>query len=134
MKVRFQYTDHSEWEGPPEQAHASPDEGIVRMFAIDDYDHILTFTYQDVYYLYQVEDGWLFGACTPWREFVISPGVAGCDGKEIPFELPERAVVRHGETVSQEEAVKFGLIGAVDEKILHLKKRVEVVRCRDCAR
>ncbi len=132
MKVRFQYVDHTEWEGPPEDAHNSPDMGIIRMYAIDDHEYVLSFEYQDIYYLYPVEEGWLFGACTPWREFILCPGVAGCDGKERPFDLPERAVVRHGETVSQKEALKFGLIKTIDEKILHPKKRIEVNRCKDC--
>ncbi len=132
MLVRFQYTDHSEWEGPPEDAHLSPDKGIIRMYAIDEYDCTLTFTYQDIYYLYPVGDGWLFGACTPWREFILFPGVRGCSGDERPFDLPERAVVRHGETVSQEEAVKFGLIKTVTTKVLDEKKRIKVNRCKDC--
>ena len=34
MKVRFQYVDHSEWEGPPEDAHTAPDLGINRMRTI----------------------------------------------------------------------------------------------------
>lgn len=134
MKVRFQYTDHTEWEGPPEEAHLSPDKGIVRMYAIDDHDYTVTFTYQDIYYLYPVEDDgcWLFGACNPWREFILRPGQAGCNGEPRPFELPESAVVRHGETVSQEEAVKFGLIKSVDQKELHPKREINVKRCRDC--
>ncbi len=132
MKVRFQYVDHSEWEGLPEEAHLSPDKGIIRMLAIDDFDYVLSFEYQDIYYLYPAESGWLFGGCTPWREFILIPGVAGCDGKERPFKLPENAVVRHGETVSQEEAVKFGLIETVDEKVLHKKKRIEVETCEVC--
>ena len=132
MKVRYQYTDFSEWEGPPEDAHKSPDKGIVRMFAICDHDTELTFTYQDVYYLYPVEDGWLFGACTPWREFILRPGQLGCSGDPIPFDLPERAVVRHGETVSQEDAVKFGLLSHAEEKLLHKKERIKVNKCKDC--
>ncbi len=130
MKVRFQYTDHSEWEGPPEDAHLSPDKGIVRMFAICDHDTVLTFVYQDIYYLYPKDGGWLFGGCNPNTEFILYPGVAGCEGKERPFALPEGAVIRHGETVSQEEAVKFGLIKTVDEKTLHHKRRIET--CKEC--
>lgn len=132
IKVRFQYTDHTEWEGPPKDAHKSPDKGIIRMFAIDDVGNKLTFTYQDIYYLYSVKGGWLFGACTPWREFILRPGQIGCEGEEVPFELPERAVERYGETVSQEEAVKFGLIGSVDEKVLHAKRRPAVKKCKEC--
>ena len=130
MKVRFQYADHTEWEGAPEDAHESPDKGIIRMFAICDFDYVLTFEYQDIYYLYPKDGGWLFGGCNPWREFILMPGVAGCDGKERPFSLPENAVIRHGETVSQEEAVIFGLIETVDEKTLHAKRRIET--CKDC--
>ncbi len=135
VKLQFQYTDHTVWEGPPEDAHESPDKGVIRMVVTDDHDYVLEFVYQDIYYLYPEYgegDGWLFGACTPWREFIIRPGVAGCDGKQRPFNLPVYAVVRHGETVSQEEAVKFGLIATVDEKVLHEKKRIEVNRCKDC--
>ena len=132
MKVRFQYTDFTEWEGPPEDAHKSPDKGIVRMIAICDSGYETWFTYQDVYYVYKVEDGWLFGGCNPWREYVLRPGVSGSNGTVRPFNLPERAIVRHGETVSQEDAVKFGLIKAVDSKLLHKKRQIEVNRCKDC--
>lgn len=131
MRVRFQYTDHTNWEGPPEDAHKSPDKGIVRMYAICDHDTVLTFEYQDIYYLYPSDGGWLFGGCNPWREFILYPGVAGCDGKERPLVLPDNAVIRHGETVSQEEAVIFGLIETVDEKTLHAKRRIET--CKDCS-
>ena len=130
MKVKFQYTDHTEWEGPPEDAHLSPDKGLVRMIVTDDEGYILTFVYQDIYYLYPKDGGWLFGACNPWREFVVYPGVGGCNGKERPLVLPSDAVVRYGETVSQEEAVVFGLIETVDEKTLHPKRRIET--CREC--
>ncbi len=132
MKVRYQYTDFTEWEGPPEDAHLSPDKGIVRMIAICDHDTELNFSYQDVYYIYKVKGGWLFGGCNPWREYVLKPGVCGTDGKVRPFKLPKNAVVRHGETVSQEDAVKFGLIEAVDTKLLHKKRQIEVKRCKDC--
>ena len=128
MQVKFQYTDWTEWEGPPERAGESPDKGVVRMYAFDDFDNCLTFTYQDFYYLYSVEGGWLFGAESPRREFVLRPGQRGCTGDEVPFELPECAVVRRGETVSQEEAVKFGLIQSVDEKELHPKRDVPIKR------
>jgi len=130
MQVRFQYVDHTEWEGSPEDAHESPDKGIVRMFATCDHGYVVPFVYQDIYYLYPKDGGWLFGGCTPWREFIIYPGVAGCDGKERPLVLPEGAVIRHGETVSQEEALAFGLIKTIDEKVLHDKRRVET--CKEC--
>lgn len=132
MKVKFQYTDHTEWEGLPKDAHLSPDKGIVRMITTDDEGYVLNFVYQDIYYLYPKDGGWLFGACTPWREFIIYPGVGGCDGEERPFALPDNAVIRHGETVSQEEALKFGLIKTIDEKVLHAKCRVET--CEECSR
>ena len=126
MRVKFQYVDWTEWEGHPEQAHLSPDKGVVRMWAIDDYDNKLTFTYDDFYYLYPVEGGWLFGSGTPKRTFVLRAGQRGCEGVELPFDLPERAVVRKGETVSQEDAVKFGLIKSIDEKELHLKRDIPI--------
>lgn len=115
MKVRFQYTDFSEWEGPPEDAHESPDirppdGGIVRMFAIDDFDRTVTFVYDDFYYLYPVDGGWLFGSGTPKREFILKAGQDGATPLET-FNLPDSAVVRHGKEVSREDAVTFGLIG-----------------------
>ena len=137
MRVRFQYTDWTEWEGPPEDAHLSPDKGVVSMFAFDDFDNCVTFTYQDFYYLYRdynawgepmPDGGWLFGAASERREFILRPGQRGCSGDEVPFKLPRRAVVRKGETVSQGEAVKFGLIKSVDEKELHPKRDVPIKR------
>ena len=130
MKVKFQYADWTVWEGPPEDAENSPDKGIVRMYVTDDHGYILTFDYQDIYYLYPEDGGFLFGACNPQREFLIKPGDAGCSGEERPFALPENAIIRHGETVSQEEAVKFGLIESVDSKELHPKRQVKT--CKDC--
>lgn len=132
MMVRFQYADFTEWEGVPENAHNSPDKGVIRMYATDDQGYVMQFTYHDIYYLYPVDEGWLFGGATPWLEYVFKPGVGGCNGIPRPFELPDRAIVRHGETVSQEDAVKFGLIKTVDTKVLHKKKRIEVKRCKDC--
>lgn len=132
MLVKFQYTDFSTWEGPPEDGDKSPDKGIIRMIVTDDLGYVLKFTYKDIYYFYQVEDGWLFGGCVPFMEFIIKPNVAGCSGDPKPFELPNRAIVRHGETVSQEDAVKFGLIEAVDKKTLQDKKHVKVKRCEAC--
>ena len=133
MKVRFQYTDHTEWEGPPEEAHESPDKGLVRMIVTDDHDYVLEFVYRDIYYLYledKLKKEWTFGADNPQRRFTIAPGQAGCDGRPIPLALPEGAIIRHGETVSQEEAVKFGLIKSVDEKELHAKQNIET--CEEC--
>ena len=134
MKVKYQYVDHTEWEGPPDRAHLSPDKGIIRMYAICDHDTVLTFEYQDIYYLYWSPrvGGWLFGGCNPYREFIFYPGVPGCEGKEVPLVLPESAVIRHGETVSQEEAVKFGLISSLYEKDLHPKRRVLVETYKEC--
>lgn len=128
MRVKFQYVDWTEWEGRPEDAHTSPDKGIIHMYAFDDFDNCLTFTYQDFYYLYPKDGGWLFGAASPWREFILRPGQLGCEGDEVAFELPESAVLRKGETVSQEEAVKFGLIKTVGEKDLHPKRDVLIKR------
>lgn len=128
MKVKFQYADWTEWEGLPEEAHLSPNKGIIRMYAFDDFDHCLVFTYKDFYYLYPKDGGWLFGADNPSMEFILRPGQSGCEGDAVPFILPENAVVRKGETVSQEEAVKFGLIKDVDEKELHPKRDVPIKR------
>ena len=130
MKVKFQYADHTEWEGPPEDAHTSPDKGVIRMIVIDDGGYELVFGYKDIYYLFAVEEGWMFGADNPQRRFLIKPGVGGCEGTPIPFALPAGAVHRDGETVSQEEAVKLGLISSVDVKILHPKQRIET--CEEC--
>lgn len=127
MKVRFQYTDWSEWEGSPEDAGKSPDKGVVRMYAITDDGRQLVFVYEDFYYLHRVPEGWLFGAGTPRRDFIYSGGDS-FDVHERPVLLPKDAVVRQGETVSQEEAVKFGLIGSVDEKELHLKRSIPIER------
>ena len=126
MEVRFQYANHTEWEGSPWNAHKSPTRGIIRMVVTDDHGYVLTFVYQDIYYLYEVREGWLFGACNPWREFIIKPGVAGCNGEERPLVLPKGAVIRHGETVSQEEAVKFGLIETLPDHVWgHLSNDAE---------
>jgi len=131
MKVRFQYTDWDEWEGPPEAGHSSPDKGVVRMWAIDDFGNILAFTYDDLYYFYPKDGGWLFGSGTPKREFILKEGQRGCTGEEVPIVLPEGAVIRHGETVSQEAAVAFGLIESVDTKTLHEKRKLSV-ECEEC--
>ncbi len=130
MRVEFEYADKTWWKGNPDDAHLSPDKGLVRMYAYDDFEYCLTFTYQDIYYLYPEAGGWLFGADSPKREFILMPGQMGCEGKELPFKLPPEAVIRHGETVSQEDAVFFRLIESVDEKILHDKRRIET--CKDC--
>lgn len=156
MKVRFQFANGDIWEGLPEDAHLSPDPqppegavyvdaaqwaeeypdvlpeaGIIWIFAIDDFGNELKFAYQDFYYLYSVEDGWLFGAESPKKEFILRPGQNGCEGEPVPFILPERAVVRRAVTVSPELAVHFGFIKEVDEKVLH-EKRLTPVECKDC--
>jgi len=128
MRVKFQYIDWTEWEGAPEDADQSPDKGVVRMYAIDDFDNCLTFTYQDFYYLYPKDGGFLFGGESSRREFILRPKQNGCKGVEVPFVLPKDAVLRRGETVSQEEAVKFGLIKSVDVKELHPKRHVSIER------
>lgn len=115
MKVRFQYADFTEWEGPPEEASLSPDVrppdgGIVRMYATDDSDRTVIFVYDDFYYLYPADGGWLFGSGTPKREFILRPGQDGASPLET-FELPENAVIRYGKEVSPDDAVEFGLIG-----------------------
>lgn len=128
MKVKFQYTDFTEWEGHPSTAADSPDKGVVRMVVYDDFGYELQFTYDDLYYFYEVVNGgWLFGSGSPKREFVIKPGQKGTVGNEIPIILPAGTIIRHGETVSQEDAVLFGLIETADEKILHVKEFLPVI-------
>ena len=74
---------------------------------------------------------WRFGEAGPKREFVLRPGQDGCEGTDVPVVLPEGTIVRYGCTVSQEEAVRFGLVAAVDDKTLH-EKRAIAVECKDC--
>ncbi len=129
MRVRFQYADHSEWDGPPEEAHRSPNPeppagGIIRMKAVTDDAREVWFTYNDFYYLYRVKDGWLFGAESPRQNFIFHDGVTLPTVRSVPFQLPKAAIIRKGVTVSQEEAVKFGLIKSVDAKVLHPKAAV----------
>jgi len=132
MRVRFQYTDWSEWEGTPEEARLSPDPqppdgGVVRMYGITDDGREQVFVYDDFYYLYKRKDGmWIMGSGTPKREFEFHPTRTVC--LELPVKLPKRSVVRYGCTISQEEAVKFGLIKSVDTKILHEK----IKHCVEC--
>lgn len=124
--MRFQYTDWTVWDSSPQDAALSPDKGVVRMYALDDFGNTLEFVYEDFYYLYPTKGGWCFGSGTPKRDFILRPGEHGSEARMIPFTLPKGAVVRHGETVSQEEAVRFGLIGSVDEKQLHPKRTVPI--------
>lgn len=151
MLVRYQYADGSTWEGSPEEAHLSPDPqppegsvyadedswqhdpegGIMRMFAVDDFGNELMFTYEDFYYLYEVDGGWLFGASSPSSEFVLRPGQVGCSGDEVSFILPERAVVRRAVTVGPDLAVHFGFMKSAEAEIPRDKRRAPV-ECRDC--
>ena len=139
MKVRFQYADGSVWEGPPEDAHLSPDPrpkepgwvyepndqgwgGIIRMVAVDNFGREITFAYRDFYYLVAVEDGaFEFGSGADSVKLVMHPNQDGHSMTPVTFEIPTGAVLRVGVTVDQEDAVKFGLIGTVDEKQLHPK-------------
>lgn len=113
MLVRFLYTDHSIWDGPPEDAHKSPDPrppdgGIIRMTAIDDFGREVAFLYDDFYYLHPVDGGWRFGSSSPKREFDLKFGRDGAIA--VPSVLPEDAVIRYGCEVSHEEAIELGLI------------------------
>ncbi len=132
MLVKFQYVDWSEWSAPPERVHESPDKGVIRMYAIDDHGRQVEFVYDDFYYVYPRNGEWVFGSGTPKREFILRPGQDGADVHELPFTLPDTAVVRKGQTVSQDEAVKFGLIDTPDQKKLHEKRDVAIERCSTC--
>ena len=146
MRVMLQYADHTEWEGPPEDAHQSPDPrpppdgsvrvykpgdeygGVIRMWAYDDEGRELRCTYEDLYYLYRNDSGpgWWFGAGTPKQEFLIQPGVPGTVARGVKFEVPKEAVVRYGVTVTDEEALAFGLVDPADPKQLHHKILIPV--------
>ncbi len=125
MKVKFQYTDWTEWEGPPGDAGASPDKGVVRMWGEDDFGRLVLFVYDDFYYVCDNGDGtFRVGSGTNQREFTLVPGMDGAVPQE-KFKLPAGAVLRLGEQVTQAEAVAFGLI---DEggKLLSEKATVTV--------
>lgn len=146
MKVRFEYADGMVWEGSPEDAQTSPDlrpleagwvfepndegaGGLVRMVAICDFGTELVFAYQDFYWLRPTGGGaWEFGSGAQGSKFVLSPGERGSSATPVPLELPADAVIRVGVTVSQEDAVKFGLIGTIDEKDLHPKATVIITQ------
>lgn len=142
MRIRFQYLDHSEWEGAPEEAHLSPDcdrdcpgspdayhpKGVIRMYVITYDAREQAFVYDDFYYLYPEAGGWVVGSGTPKRDFFYSLELPWGRAREIPVVLPVNAVVRKGRTVSQEEAVQFGLIKSVDRKQLHPKAEVKIDR------
>lgn len=146
MRVKFQYADWTEWEGPPERAHESPDPrppyegvvwtpsmkggGVIRMWAMDDFDRRIEFVYDDLYYLYPVEGGWLFGSGVPKRDYILRPGQDGSETQVLPIELPKDAVVRYGVTIPQEEARRFGLV-PVKVEPLSPKRSVTVKRCCD---
>ncbi len=135
MRVRFQYSDHSEWEGRVEDAHQSPEDnwpdfGVIRMYAIDDGGRTTVFVYDDFYFIYKDGEDWVFGAGTPRRRFRYS-----VDGKvvseEIPVKLPEGAVVRRGSTVSTEEAIKLNLIPAPGFTELSEKRFIPLESSKD---
>ncbi len=110
MKIKLQYYDWSEWEGLPKDAALSPDKGVIRMWAEDDFGRKILCVYDDFYYIIPLEDGkFKVGSGTNKREFILEPGRDGAIAQER-FQLPANAVVRLGQQVSQEEATAFGLI------------------------
>lgn len=136
MEVRFQYSDHSEWEGVPEDAHLSPKDswpefGVIRMYVINTDGRETVFVYEDFYFLYLDGEDWVFGAGTPRRRFRFSPD-GSVVSEEMQVVLPKDAVMRRGVTVSQEEAVKFELIPSVDFKELHEKRHIPIEYGDDC--
>lgn len=135
MKVRFIYTDHTEWEGTPEEAHLSPDPrppegGIIRMTVIHDEMHVpggrkLHFLYDDLYYMFRIAGGWRFGSGTPSRQYDFFD--ADDQGStEVPMKIPTGSLVRYGCTVSDEEAVKFGIIPVGSDYKLHPKRIIPI--------
>ena len=121
MKVKFQYTDWTEWEGHPKDAVQSPDKGVVRMYAITDTGRQVIFVYDDFYYLYPGKNGkWHFGSGIPKRTHVLTPGKDGSEAEMMEVDLPKGAIVRTGETISHKEAMKFGLVKR-SGKMLHVK-------------
>ncbi len=125
MKVKFQYADFSEWEDSPKDGESSPDKGVIRMVATTDDDRRIEFVYDDFYYFYKKGKEWVFGAGTPKREFMFYAG-GKVESFERPVKIPKNSVLRKGQTVSQEDAVKFGLIKSVNEKELHPKRDIPV--------
>ncbi len=125
MLVRFQYIDGTIWEGHPRDAAQSPELGVLRMWAIDDFDRQICFIYDDFYYVYPVDGGWLFGSNTPKREYILE---AGRDGALVRKEttLPSNAIVRLGKEVSFNEARRFDLIKA-DGSLPHAPQETIVV-------
>ena len=88
----------------------SPDKGVIRMWAVDDDGRSVEFVYDDLYFIYAEGANWVCGSGTPKREFILVPQRVGCLSRELPVVFPPHAVIRRGETVSQEEAEKFGLV------------------------
>ncbi len=137
MRVRLQYTDWSIWEGTPEDMGQSPDPrppegGIIKMEVRngDEEQFNMRFRYEDVYYRYRTDKGWVFGSGTAKRDYQFIDGEGGCNGFEIPVKLPVDAVVRYGCTVSDEEAMKFGLLTPNDKYVLQPRK-APCVECGD---
>lgn len=141
MRIKFQYVDWSEWEGPIEDAGQSPDcdvecpgdsddyhpKGVIRMHAITDDGRVTEFLYDDLYYIYPENDGFVVGSGTPRRDYFFSSKNKWGLTRQRPVILPKNAVVRKGRTVSQEEALKFGLLKR-DGTVLHDKLDIPVER------
>ena len=95
------------------------------MWGEDDFGRQVLFVYDDFYYVYPLADGkYRVGSGTNRREFTLVPGLDGAIPQER-FVLPDDAVLRLGQQVSQEEAIAFGLIDA-DGKLLSEKATVIV--------
>lgn len=125
MKIKFQYTDWSEWEGLPKDVALSPDKGVVRMWGEDDFGRQILCVYDDFYYVYPKGDGsFCIGSGTNQRDFILEPGRDGAIAQER-FKLPADATVRLGEQLTQEDAIAFGLIDT-DGKLLSEKATVYV--------
>lgn len=142
MLVEFQYADGSFYSSEPQDAHLSPDTrpkhsgwvyvpneeghgGVIRMFAVTDDERRTEFVYDDFYYWYQEADGtWIFGSGTPKREYRLLSDHT--EAIERPVTLLSDAGVRYGVTLSQEDAVTFGLIESVDAKTLHPKTNIPI--------
>ncbi len=109
MRVKFQYRDWTTWEGSPADGHLSPDKGVIRMWAITADDRRIEFVYDDFYYFFREGNEWIVGSGTPRREYHFGPDDRA-QPKQRPVVLPAGAIVRRGEAVPFEEAVKFGLV------------------------
>jgi len=91
-----------------------------------DTERVMRFRYDDVYYIYRLPEGWVLGSGTAKRDFLFRDDYNGCDGFEIPLKLPADAVVRYGCTVSDEVAMKYGLLTSNDKYVLRPKKKPSV--------